>query len=101
LDEYLGIFFSFFGLLWDQFISKTLGQPRGVKNGPIMLKFGTIVDWMNTLGVLILIFENLFFDPIGPFYITKKFLLTQKLNLFCICIEGQQLSQVRLACYYD
>jgi len=25
---------------------KTLEQPREVKNGPIMLKFGTIVDWM-------------------------------------------------------
>jgi len=32
-----------------------------VKNCPIMLKFGTFVDWMNTLGVLILLFENLSF----------------------------------------
>jgi len=33
---------------WDTFFFKTLGQPRKVKNGAIMLKFVTIVDWMNT-----------------------------------------------------
>jgi len=33
---------------WDPFFSKTLGQPREVKNGPIILKFSTIVDRMNT-----------------------------------------------------
>jgi len=27
---------------------KTLGQPREVKNGLIVLKFDTLVDWMNT-----------------------------------------------------
>jgi len=26
------------------------GEPKEVKNGPIMLKFYTIVDWMNTCG---------------------------------------------------
>jgi len=29
-------------------IPKTLRQPREVKNGLIMLKFDTLVDWMNT-----------------------------------------------------
>jgi len=38
---------------------KTLGQPSEVKSGLIMLIFGTLVDWMNTLGILI--FENLSF----------------------------------------
>jgi len=34
-----------------------------------MLKFGTIVDWMNTLGVLILTFEkkNYFFEDLVNF----------------------------------
>jgi len=36
---------------------KTLGQPRGVNNDPIMLKFGTLVDWMNIWGYF-LFFEN-------------------------------------------
>jgi len=27
---------------------KTLEQPREVKNSLIMLKFNTLVDWMNT-----------------------------------------------------
>jgi len=34
-----------------------LGQPRGVNNDPIMLKFGTLVDWMNIWGYF-LFFEN-------------------------------------------
>jgi len=33
------------------FSTKTLGQPREIKNGLVMLKFDTLVDWMNTPGV--------------------------------------------------
>jgi len=58
-DEYLGVLFFFFEnlLFWALgthfFIylcicSKTLEQPSEVKNGLIMLKFGTPVDWINT-----------------------------------------------------
>jgi len=58
LDEYLEVFFSFFqnlyfwalGTLLGQNYPKTLGQPREVKNGPIMLKIGTLEDWINTWG---------------------------------------------------
>jgi len=33
---------------WDPFSPNTLEQLREVKNGLIMLKFDTLVDWMNT-----------------------------------------------------
>jgi len=40
LDEYL-VFFILF--LWEPFCSKDLGHSRELKNGTIMLKFGTPV----------------------------------------------------------
>jgi len=41
-----GVFFIFFENLpfWAFRTPKTSGQPKEVKNGPIMFKFGTIVD---------------------------------------------------------
>jgi len=35
-------------------IFKTLEQPRKVKNSAIMLKIGTIVDWINTCEIFFL-----------------------------------------------
>jgi len=35
---------SFWGP-WDLFFPKTLGKPREVKNGLIVLKFDTLIDW--------------------------------------------------------
>jgi len=49
LDEYLLLF-------------KDLGHPREFKNGTIMLKFSTLVNWMNTrLGMLGMFFFLFFF----------------------------------------
>ena len=55
LGEYLGVFFSFSKILifgaWGQVFrqneAKTLGRAGGFKNGPIWLKFGTLVPWVN------------------------------------------------------
>jgi len=41
------------------FLPLTLVQPREVKNGPIMLKVGTLVDWMMNCGLLFYLFELL------------------------------------------
>jgi len=55
---------------WDPFFPKALGQPRKVKNDPIMLKFGILVDWMN-LRELFYFLKIFLFGPLGPvfFYI--------------------------------
>jgi len=49
LNEYLRAEFLFFENLYfrangDPFFPKALGRSKDVKNGPIMLKFSTIVD---------------------------------------------------------
>jgi len=61
-----------------------LGQPSEVKNGPIILKFGTIVDWMNTLGVLILIFDT---PPKIKFILTEVEPSVISRILFCKCVN--------------
>jgi len=43
----------------------TLGQPREVKIGLIMLKFGTLIDRMNIPGDVFLFFENRPFWALG------------------------------------
>jgi len=46
-----GAFSSFENLPWDPFFLKTSGKPKEVKNDhPIMMKFGTLVDWMDIWG---------------------------------------------------
>jgi len=45
-------------------LTKTLGQTSEVKNGLIMLKLGTLVDWMNTW-FFFSFFENLPFWALG------------------------------------
>jgi len=56
-----------------KFSQITFGQPREVKNSTIMLKFGTLVDWMNTFLRIILLRQT---------------------------CGGLKLSQVRLVRYY-
>jgi len=36
---------------WDHFCPKNMGHPREFKNCTITLKFGTLVDWMNTMEI--------------------------------------------------
>jgi len=70
VDEYLvGFFFvnfAFWALgtrffLYLYVCPKTLGQSSEVKSGLGMLKFGTLVDWMNTILCLCQTTKNVFF----------------------------------------
>jgi len=46
-----------------------LGQPREFKNSAIVLKFDTLVDWMNTWLTLFSIFQNLHFWVFGTLFV--------------------------------
>jgi len=53
---------------WDPFFPKTLEQPREVKNGLVLLKFGALLDWMNTWGLLFIFWKSFFLGSWDPFF---------------------------------
>jgi len=57
---------------WDPFCPKNLVHPREFKNGAIILKFGTLMDEMNTWGIFSFsFFENFYFWVLGTLFILK------------------------------
>jgi len=56
---------------------------EAVKNNAIVLKFGTIVDWMNIWGYFILFFQNLLFWVRDPF--SSKTLGQRKVKMVQSC----------------
>jgi len=67
----LAIIFLFFQIFIfgpvGPFFPKDLGHPKELKNGTIMLKFGTLVDWMNTWGFIFIFSKSSFLGPWDPF----------------------------------
>jgi len=64
-----------------------------------MLTFYTIVDWMNTLGVIFIFLKIFPFGTLGPFTVNLGQILLSSVANWPGSIESLKLSQVRLARY--
>ena len=85
-----GCFFHFFkififgakGPFLAQNGSKTLGQPGDFKNGPILLKFCTLVPWVNIWESFFSFFQNFHFWGHGTLFGPKRWASLETSKMF-------------------